>query len=62
MVKCPKCGAEGWLNYYPIFTIDTDFDDDKMIQVNKVKCTECKHEYIVKEFYTLTFDTSYNVD
>ena len=62
MVKCPKCGAKGWENYYPIATLDTDYDDDKMIQINKVECAECHNQYVVKEFYHLTFEKSYNVN
>lgn len=62
MVKCPKCGIKGWKFYYPIAILDTDYDDDKIIQTNKVECMECHHHYTVKEIYTLTFDTSYNVD
>lgn len=62
MVKCPKCGVKGWENYYPIATLDTDFDDDMMIETNKVECAECHHRYIVKEFFKLSFEKSYNVD
>lgn len=62
MVKCPKCGAKGWENYYSIATLDTDFDDDMMVETNKVECTECHHYYIIKEFFKLSFVKSYNVD
>lgn len=62
MVKCPKCGVKGWENYYPIATLDIDCDDDLMIQINKVECTECHYHYVVKEFYKLSFEKSYNVD
>ena len=62
MVKCPKCGAKGWENYYPIVTLDEDNDGDTLIQINKVECCECHHQYIIKEFYHLTFEKSYNVD
>jgi len=62
MVKCPKCGIKGWDYYYPIATLDEDFDGDVMVQINKVECYECHHQYVVKEFYHLKFDESYNVD
>ncbi len=62
MVKCPKCGIKGWDNYYPIATLDRDFNGDRMIETNKVECAECHHHYIVREIYTLTFDTSDNID
>ncbi len=62
MVKCPKCGVKSWEYYNPILTLDTDFDDDEMIQINKVECYECHYQYVVKEFYHLRFEESYNVD
>ena len=62
MVKCPKCGIKGWEYYYHLVTLDKDFDDDIMIETNKVECMECHHHYIVKEFFKLSFEKSYNVD
>jgi len=62
MIKCPKCGIKGCDNYYPIVTIDTDFDDDIMIETNKVECMECHHHYIVKEFFKVSFMKARNVD
>ena len=62
MVKCPKCNVKGWEYYYPIATLDTDYNDDTIIQTNKVKCTECHHHYIIKEIFKLSFEKSYNVD
>ena len=62
MVKCPKCGVKGWENYYPIATLDRDFNDDMLIETNKVECTECHHHYIIREFFKLSFVKSYNVD
>lgn len=62
MVKCPKCGAKGWLNYCPIVTLDTDYDGDTMIQTNEVECTGCHHQYIVKEVFELSLENSYNID
>jgi endogenous inhibitor of DNA gyrase (YacG/DUF329 family) len=62
MVKCPKCGAKGWEYYYPIAILDMDCDDDELTQTNKVKCTECGHEYTIKENFTLTFNYSYNIE
>ena len=62
MVKCPKCGVKGWDYYYPITTLDRDFDGDTMIETNEVECMECHHHYIVKEFFKLSFEKSDNVD
>lgn len=62
MVKCPKCGVKGWDYYYPIATLDEDFDGDTMIQINKVECMECHHHYTIKEFFKVSFEKSYNVD
>ena len=61
MVKCPKCGAKGWNNYYPIATLDRDFDGDMMIETNKVECMECHHQYTVKEVFKLSLENCYNV-
>ena len=62
MVKCPKCGVKGWEYYNTIATLDTDFDDDKMIETNVVECTECHHRYHIREIFKLSFEKSYNVD
>ena len=61
MVKCPKCGVKGWEYYNTIATLDRDFDDDMMIETNKVECTECHHHYIIKEFFKLSFENSCNI-
>ncbi len=61
MVKCPKCGIKGWDYYYPITTIDRDFDGEKMIETNKVECTECHHHYIIREFFKVSFEKSCNI-
>lgn len=62
MVRCPKCGVKGWIYYYPIATLDIDYNDEMMIQINKVECTECHHQYVIKEFFKLSLEKSYNID
>ena len=61
MVKCPKCGIKGWENYYPIATLDRDFDGDMMIETNKVECAECKHQFLVRDIYRIEYENSTNI-
>lgn len=60
MVRCPKCGIKG--DYYtPLATLDTDFDGDEMIEINRVKCDECGHQFLVKDFYKVKYEYGVNL-
>lgn len=60
MVKCPKCGIKG--DYYTLLvTLDRDFDGDRMIEVNKVECEECKHQFLVRDIYKIEHEYGTNI-
>ncbi len=60
MVKCPKCGIKG--EYFTtLATFDRDFDDNKMIEINKVECDECKHQFFIREIYKVEYEYSTNI-
>ena len=58
MVKCPKCGTKDY--YTPLATLDRDFDGDRMIELNEVKCDECNHYFVVKDVFKIKYDYSTN--
>lgn len=61
MVKCPKCGIKG--DYYtPLTTLDRDFDDNKMIEINRVECNECRHQFLVRDVYTIKYEYGVNIN
>jgi DNA-directed RNA polymerase subunit RPC12/RpoP len=60
MVKCPKCGIKGD-NYTIVETLDRDFDGDRMIEINKVECEECKHQFLVRDIYKIKYEYSTNI-
>jgi len=62
MVKCPKCGIKGNYNYTSLATFDRDFDDNRMIEIQKVECDECKHQFFVREIYKIEYEYSTNID
>ena len=61
MIKCPKCGIVE--DYYAVLTtLDRDFDGDRMIEVNRVECDECKHQFLIREIYKIEYEYSTNID
>lgn len=61
MVKCPKCGIRG--DYYtPLATLETNFNDDRMIKINRVECDECRHQFLVRDVYKIKYDYGTNID
>lgn len=60
MVKCPKCGVKG--DYYtPLATLDRDFNDNIMIEVNEVECDECGHQFLVRDIYKIEYEYGTNI-
>ena len=49
MIKCPKCGSE-WYDSLYIESRDLLLDNT-LVELEKVQCEDCKHEYFIRNFY-----------